>query len=145
MAGSRRPSRLRALCPFAMGVAPATSLVSPAATLAGGVPRSSCPVGMVCNTAIGVAVRLPRSWTVEPPGHSAFNSLTLVTIVPGRQNMDLHMDIEPFGTTTARDPLAAAEAGADAATQGVTIPVTRTALAVAGVPAVRLRGLGGAP
>src|SRR5437588_639440 len=115
MAGSRRPSQLRTLCAFAVSVA--LALVSPAGTLAGGVHRSSCPAGMVCNTAIGVAVRLPRGWTVELPGHSAFNDLALVTIVPGRQDMDLHMGIEPFGTTTTRDPLAAAEAGADAATQ----------------------------
>jgi hypothetical protein len=100
---------------------------------------------MVCNTAIGVAVRLPRGWTVAPPGHFPFNNLALVTIVPGRQDMDLHMGIEPFGTTTARDALAAAEAGAEAALQGVTIPVIRTAMIVAGVPAVRLRGLPGAP
>jgi hypothetical protein len=46
MAGSRRPSRPRTLCAFTVGVALAASLVSPAGTLAGGVPRSSCPVGM---------------------------------------------------------------------------------------------------
>jgi hypothetical protein len=100
---------------------------------------------MACNRAIGVALRLPRGWTVAPPGHFPFNNLALVTIIPGRQDMDLHMGIEPFGTTTARDALAAAEAGADATTQGVTLPLTRTTTSVGGLPAVRLRGLPGAP
>jgi hypothetical protein len=123
----------------------AVALAPPTRALAGGALQPGCPAAMACNRAIGVALRLPRGWTAAPPGHFPFNNLALVTIIPGRQNMDLHMGIEPFGTTTARDARAAAEAGADAMTQGVTLPLTRTTMSVGGLPAVRLRGLPGAP
>src|SRR5579864_7327148 len=81
-------------------------LSHPAHALAGGAPLSArgCPAGMVCNRAIGVAVRPPRGWVVAPPGHFPFNDLALVTIDPQRPDMQLHLVVEPFGTTTLRDP-----------------------------------------
>lgn len=119
----------------------------PARALAGGAPPSAleCPAGMVCNRAIGVAVRPPWGWVAAPPGHFPFNDLALVTLDPQRPEMGLHLVVEPFGTTTLRDPGAAARAAVSAVTQGLTIPVTATPFAVAGLPAVRLRGLPGAP
>ena len=122
-------------CALSLCAALALPFASPIRARAGGGPRSGCPAGTVCNTAIGVALRLPRGWTVAPPGHAPFDELTLVTIVAGRPDMDLHLAIEPFGTTTARDALAAAGAGADAQMQGVTTPVTRTLITIADVPA----------
>lgn len=144
---TRRGFYTRALCSLGVIALLRISLSRPTHILAGGAPPSalSCPAGMVCNTAIGVAVRPPQGWVVAPPGHFAFNDLALVTIDTGRVDMQLHLVVEPFGTTTLHDLGAAAQAAAHAATQGFPIPIPSTSFIVAGIPAVRLRGLPGGP
>jgi len=108
---------------------------------------ASCPAGLpavaVCDRALGVAVTPPASWTVPPAGHFPPSSLVFWTAVAGQPDATLHLVISPLGSADTRDPGAAAAAGANAETQGVTAPVTPTATTVAGVPAVLLQGTPG--
>ncbi len=110
---------------------------------------ASCPAGLpartVCHRALGVAVTPPAGWTVPPPGHFPPSSLVFWTASVGQPDATLHLVISALGPADTRDPGAAAAAGADAETQGVTIPVTPTATTVAGIPAVVLQGTPGGP
>jgi len=110
---------------------------------------TSCPTGLpteaVCDRALGVAVTLPAGWTVPPTGHFPPSSFVFWTAVAGQPDATLHLVISALGPADTRDPGAAAAAGADAETQGVTTAVTPTATTVAGVPAVVLQGTPGGP
>ena len=110
---------------------------------------ASCPTGlpatMVCDRALGVAVTPPAGWTVPSASHFPPSSLVFWTAVAGQPDATLHLVISALGPADTGDPGAAAAAGADAETQGVTTAVTPTATTVAGVPAVVLQGTPGGP
>ncbi len=108
-----------------------------------------CPPGlataMVCDRALGIALTRPAGWTLPPAGHFPPSSLVFWTARAGKPDATLHLVIAPLGSADRRDPGASAAAAADAETQGVVTPVTATATAVAGVPAVLLQGTPGEP
>jgi len=110
---------------------------------------TSCPTGLptvaVCDRALGVAMTPPAGWTVPPAGHFPPSSLVFWTAMASQHDATLHLVISALGPADTRDPGAAAAAGADAETQGVTTAVTPTATTVAGVPAVVLQGTPGGP
>ena len=85
----------------------------------GGVASATCAPGVsapaVCDRALGVALTLPKDWSVAPPGKFPPGTLDFWTVVPGRDEATLHLSIDPLASTTACSDAQAVLAVANAA------------------------------
>jgi WD40-like Beta Propeller Repeat len=119
---------------------------SNAGVVQGGVAPVTCAPGVaapaVCDRALGVALTLPKDWSVVPPG-----TLDFWTVVPGRDEAMLHLSITPLASTTACSDAQAVVAVAIATSRipHYPEPITDTPMIVAGAPAIALSGLPGEP
>jgi len=107
----------------------------PAVTLAG-----TCPRERVRNGALGVALPLPAGWaeatpTMAPPGE-------IFLFSPGYEGSS-RLLIDSLGATSDPDPAHAASTAVDRLSRGITLPITRTPIVVAGVLGILVRGLPG--
>jgi hypothetical protein len=122
-----------------------------AGVVRGGVAPATCAPGVaapaVCDRALGVALTLPKDWSVAPPGKFPPGTLDFWTVVPGRDEATLHLSIDPLASTTACSDAQAVVAVANATSRipHYPQPITRTPMIVAGAPAIALRGLPGEP
>src|SRR2546423_9554964 len=81
----------------------------------GGVASATCAPGVsapaVCDRALGVALTLPKDWSVALPGKFPPGTLDFWTVVPGRDEATLHLSIDPLASTTACSDAQAVLAG----------------------------------
>jgi len=146
----RRPLALLALLTILASGSMHASFAQASAAQPARRHAASCASGVsapaVCDRALGVALTVPASWSVTPPGHFPPGALAFWTVVPGRQNATLHLIVEPVGLAQNCGDAQAATAVADALTAGTNSsrPILRDQNTVAGAPAVFLSGLPGA-
>ncbi len=115
---------------------------------AGGAPptaptsafAATCPPEQVHNNALGVSLPLPAGWQESTP--NAAPPSTIFLYVPGYEGSP-RLLIASLGATADPDPVHAVSAAADRLVHGLTLPITRTSIVVAGVPGVMLYGLPG--
>lgn len=127
-------------------VGPTAALTAHAASPAPMPGVGACPALATCDTALGVSVMPPAGWSVAPAGQYTPGSLTFVKAVTISTGSDPRMSIQPLGTiTTTSNTVAATTSAADAlvARSDGSLPVTRTMVTIAGVPAIALQGLPG--
>jgi hypothetical protein len=131
-----------------------TALIRPgtgAGTMRGVKKQKQCgpsvPGPAVCDRLLGVALTVPKGWSVVPrekfpPGYLAF-----WTHIPGSQEPPSHLVIEPVGLASACTDGQAALAVAEALARTTTSrhPIMRRRSIVAGAPAVYLYGLPATP
>ncbi len=126
-------------------VGPTRALIAHTAVPAPAPGVVTCPNLATCDTALGVSVVPPAGWSVAPAGQYTPGALTFVRTMTTSLGGDPRMSIQPLGTITTSNTVAAATAAAAAlvAQGNGSLPVTRTMVMVAGVPAIALQGLPG--
>lgn len=120
--------------------------------VAGGGPLPApaptrCTAKTVCDRTLGIALKLPASWTVVPPGRFPAGTLAFWTRMPGTQEPPLHLVIDPLGPAWTCSDAQAVIAVADVLSRTTLSPrrITRRSLTVGGTPAIMITGLPGSP
>jgi len=118
----------------------AARVITPAARL------HVCPRGYMCDSELGVALVVPGGWTQAPPGKRSPGSLAFWRSGPQGVMGSPRLVITGIGVADPRYAAAAAQAAADALTQGLSanVSVGHVPTIIAGSPAVLLLGLPGA-
>jgi len=138
------------LTALAAGVGPSPRTLASAAAPAP-FQASSCAAGIpapvACDRTLGVALTVPRGWSVVPPGKLQSGTLAFWTLTPGTQEPPLRLVIAPIGLATSCGDAQAARAVADAMIRASNSPrpIMSVPGAIGGAPAVTLNGLPGAP
>ncbi len=122
----------------ALGLVAAYPASARAATIPRVVPALSCPAGMVCDTALGIAFARPAGWVQDqaPVGILEYSGRPTA----GATHNVVRLSIVSWGTTSDRDDARVAAAGMDSLLGGVR-PTSRITVTYAGAPGVQATGV----